>query len=147
MSGRSHQNPFFTTIPYCQIYAQARYLIEHDFNYWFDLDDIDILEQHNEDFRAQENEEQLLTVYFDIPTEGKGQFMTTAEISDKLVTMGSIKHPMSLSRLGMVLQQAGYISKRVGKSRTRGWIVYERPLDEVKINRNIEGQIIDQMTR
>ena len=132
-------NPFFITLPYEQIYAQAKWLIDKGFQYWFDLDDIETLEQHNEDFRAQENEEQLLAVYFDIPAEGKGQFMTTAEISDKLVTMGSIKHPMSLSRLGMVLQQAGYISKRVGKLRTRGWIVYERPLDEVKINRNIEG--------
>ena len=37
------------------------------------------------------------------------------------------------------LQQAGYQSKRIGKTRIRGWIVYERPLDEVKINRNIEG--------
>ena len=137
---RSIQNPFFTTIPYCQIYAQACYLIEHDFNYWFDLDDIDILEQHNEDFRAQENEEQLLAVYFDIPAEGKGQFMTTAEISDKLVIKGSIKRPMSLSRLGMVLQQAGYISKRVGKSRTRGWIVREKDGEEVNANRKIEGR-------
>ena len=73
--------------------------------------------------------------------------MTTAEISDKLVIKGSIKRPMPLNRLGMVLQQAGYQSKRIGKTRIRGWIVYERPLDEVKINRNIEGQIIDQMTR
>ena len=132
-------NPFFITLPYEQIYAQAKWLIDKGFQYWFDLDDIETLEQHNENFRAQENEEQLLAVYFDIPAEGKGQFMTTAEISDKLVTMGSIKHPMSLSRLGMVLQQAGYQSKRIGKTRIRGWIVYERPLDEVKINRNIEG--------
>ena len=132
-------NPFFITLPYEQIYAQAKWLIDKGFQYWFDLDDIETLEQHNEDFRAQENEEQLLAVYFDIPAEGKGQFMTTAEISDKLVTMGSIKRPMSLSRLGMVLQQAGYQSKRIGKTRIRGWIVYERPLDEVKINRNIEG--------
>ena len=132
-------NPFFITLPYEQIYAQAKWLIDKGFPYWFDLDDIETLEQHNENFRAQENEEQLLAVYFDIPAEGKGQFMTTAEISDKLVTMGSIKHPMSLSRLGMVLQQAGYQSKRIGKTRIRGWIVYERPLDEVKINRNIEG--------
>ena len=132
-------NPFFITLPYEQIYAQAKWLIDKGFQYWFDLDDIETLEQHNENFRAQENEEQLLAVYFDIPAEGKGQFMTTAEISDKLVTMGSIKRPMSLSRLGMVLQQAGYQSKRIGKTRIRGWIVYERPLDEVKINRNIEG--------
>ena len=132
-------NPFFITLPYEQIYAQAKWLIDKGFQYWFDLDDIETLEQHNENFRAQENEEQLLAVYFDIPAEGKGQFMTTAEISDKLVTMGSIKRPMSLSRLGMVLQQAGYQSKRIGKTRIRGWIIYERPLDEVKINRNIEG--------
>ena len=73
-----------------------------------DLDDIDLLEAHNDDFRAQENEEQLLAVYFDIPRAGEGQFMTTAEISDKLVSWGSIKKPMSMSRLGMVLQQAGF---------------------------------------
>ena len=136
----SIQNPFFTLLPYEQIYAQARYLIEKQFQYWFDLEDIDTIEAHNDDFRVQENEEQLLSIYFDIPADGRGQFMTTAEISDKLVTRGSIKKPMSLSRLGMLLQQAGYQSKRIGKTRTRGWIVYERPLDEVQSNRNIEGQ-------
>ena len=138
---RSIQNPFFTTIPYCQIYAQARYLIEHDFNYWFDLDDIDILEQHNEDFRAQENEEQLLTVYFDIPAEGKGQFMTTAEISDKLVIKGSIKRPMPLNRLGMLLKKTGYKDVRRGPQRVRGWYVYERSTDEVNANRNKKEDI------
>lgn len=136
----SIQNPFFTLLPYEQIYAQARYLIEKQFQYWFDLEDIDTIEAHNDDFRVQENEEQLLSIYFDIPADGRGQFMTTAEISDKLVTRGSIKKPMSLNRLGMLLQQAGYQSKRIGKTRTRGWIVYERPLDEVQSNRNIEGQ-------
>ena len=101
-------NPFCLSLPYEQIYAQAAYLIANGFQYWFDLSDIDELEQHNDDFRAQENEEQLLSVYFDIPAAGYGSFMTTAEISDKLVTMGSIKKPMSMSRLGMVLQQAGF---------------------------------------
>ena len=133
-------NPFYITLPYEQIYAQAKYLIENDFQYWFDLDDIDELEAHNEDFRTQENEEQLLAVYFDIPAAGSGQFMTTAEISDKLVSWGSIKKPMSMSRLGMVLQQAGFQSKRIGKKGTRGWIVRERGLEEVNANRNIEGR-------
>ena len=133
-------NPFYITLPYEQIYAQAYYLIENGFQYWFDLDDIDLLEVHNEDFRAQENEEQLLAVYFDIPAEGYGQFMTTAEISDKLVGWGNIKKPMSLSRLGMVLQQQGFQSKRIGKARTRGWLVRERGMEEVNANRNIEGR-------
>ena len=136
----SINNPFYITLPYQQIYAEAKYLIEIGFQYWFDLDDIDELEAHNDDFRAQENEEQLLAVYFDVPEAGSGTFMTTAEISDKLVGWGNIKKPMSMSRLGMVLQQAGFQSKRIGKAGTRGWIVRERGLDEVNANRNIEGR-------
>ncbi len=134
------QNPFVTRLPYEQIYAQARYLVEIGFQYWFDMDDIETLEQHNDDFRAQENEEQLLAVYFDIPADGYGTFMTTAEISDKLVTKGSIKKPMSLSRLGMVLQQQGYQSKRINHGKIRGWIVRERDTEEINANRSIEGK-------
>ena len=130
------QNPFYITLPYEQIYAEAKYLIDHGFQYWFDLEDIETIETHNEDFRAQENEEQLLAVYFDIPAEGSGQFMTTAEISDKLVSWGNIKKPMPLNRLGMLLKKAGYRDVRRGEQRTRGWIVYERTLDEVNANRN-----------
>ena len=83
--------------------------------------------------------EQLLAVYFDIPADGYGQFMTTAEISDKLVIKGSIKKPMSLVRLGMILKKSGFKSKQFGVSRTRGWIVREKTADEVNANRNIEG--------
>ena len=68
------------------------------------------------------------------------QLMTTAEISDKLVSRGSIKKPMSMSRLGMALQQAGFQSKRMNHGKTRGWIVRERGLEEVNANRNIEGR-------
>ena len=82
----------------------------------------------------------LKVVKIDIPRAGEGQFMTTAEISDKLVTWGSIKKPMSMSRLGMVLQQAGFQSKRMNHGKTRGWIVRERGLEEVNANRNIEGR-------
>ena len=136
----SIQNPFYITLPYEQIYAQAKFLIDNGFQYWFDLDDIDVLEAHNDDFRAQENEEQLLAVYFDIPAEGQGQFMTTAEISDKLVSWGSIKKPMPLNRLGMLLKQAGYTQKCLG-GRVRGWIVRQRELDEINANRNINARL------
>jgi len=149
MTGNRRWLPFAVTnitsprdlnIPYDQIYAQALYLIEHHFQYWFDLNDIEDIETHNEQFRAQENEEQLLDVYFDIPAEGAGKFMTTAEISDRLVIKGTIKKPMSLSRLGMVLQKHGYQSKRTGKSGIRGWIVRERDADEINANRNLAAR-------
>ena len=66
--------------------------------------------------------------------------MTTAEISDILVVKGSIKRPMSLSRLGMVLQQQGFQSKRINHGEIRGWIVQERDTEEINANQSIEGK-------
>ena len=66
--------------------------------------------------------------------------MTTAEISDKLVTYGNIKRPMPLNRLGMLLKQAGYRAVRRGVMNTRGWIVKELDMDTVVANRNNLGK-------
>jgi predicted P-loop ATPase len=125
-------NPFETILPYERMYAQARYLIDYGFNYWFDLDDIATLEEHNEAFRAQESEEQLLPILFDVPAEGRGEFMTTAQISERLVTYGNIKKPMPLNRLGMLLGQLGFKNIRAGKQRICGWLVYQYSPDEIK---------------
>ena len=130
----SIQNPFFTTLPYNRMYAQAWALAQDPlFSYWFDLDEIEVLEQHNQHFRDETNEEQLLPILFDVPAEGKGEFMTTAQISERLVTYGNIKKPMALSRLGMVLGAAGYQSTRpkIGGRLIRGWLVYQRDTDEI----------------
>ena len=134
------QNPFHITLPYERIYAQAKALIEGGtYMYWYDLEDIAKLEKHKEDFRAQENEEQLLPILFDIPAEGKGEFMTTAQISERLVTYGNIKKPMALSRLGIVLGTAGFraVTRKAGSSRARGWIVYQRDSDEINTLRRL----------
>ena len=140
----SIQNPFHITLPYERIYAQAKALVEEGkFIYWFDLEDIEQLEQHNEEFRAQDSEEQLLPILFDVPAEGKGEFMTTAEISDKLVTYGGIKKPMSTRQLGMLLSKKGYIKKMMYISGTmvRGWMVYQRESDEIKLVKRIEQDL------
>ena len=130
----SIQNPFFTTLPYELMYAQAWALAQDPtFSYWFDLDEIAVLEEHNQHFRDESNEEQLLPILFDVPAEGRGEFMTTAQISERLVTYGNIKKPMALSRLGMVLGTAGYkaTKRKIGKTQTRGWIVYQRDTNEI----------------
>ena len=135
----SIENPFQSILPYERMYAQARYLVEYGFNYWFDLDDIATLEEHNESFRAQESEEQLLPILFDVPAEGRGEFMTTAQISERLVTYGNIKKPMPLNRLGVLMGTAGYknVRRRIGNSLTRGWLVYQRSSDEVNALKRI----------
>ena len=130
----SIQNPFYTTLPYELIYAQAWALAKDPtFSYWFELDEIEVLEAHNRHFRDESNEEQLLPILFDVPAEGKGEFMTTAQISERLVTYGNIKKPMALSRLGMVLANGGYraVTRKAGSGRARGWIVYQRDNDEI----------------
>ena len=89
----SIQNPFYTLLPYERMYAQAWALAQDPlFSYWFDLDEIEVLEEHNQHFRDESNEEQLLPILFDVPAEGKGEFMTTAQISERLVTYGNIKN-------------------------------------------------------
>ena len=136
----SIQNPFYTLLPYERMYAQAWALAQDPlFSYWFDLDEIEVLEEHNQHFRDESNEEQLLPILFDVPAEGKGEFMTTAQISERLVTYGNIKKPMALSRLGMLLGTAGFkaTKRKIGNIQTRGWIVYQRDTDEISALRRI----------
>ena len=136
----SIQNPFHTIIPYERLYAQAKALVEEGmFSYWFDLEEMEVLEAHNEEFRALENEEELLKVYFAVPASDSmnAKFLTTAEISEKLISAGNIKRPMSLSRLGMILGQHGFIASRQGTPARRGWIVYERDSEEINAERKL----------
>ena len=111
-----------------------RYLIEQDHNYWFDLDEIAVLEEHNQHFRDESNEEQLLPILFAVPAEGKGEFMTTAQISERLVSFGNIKNPMAIGRLGVLLSSKNYrsVQRQVDGHRARGWIVYQRNTSEIE---------------
>ena len=134
----SIQNPFTTLLPYERMYAQAWALAQDPFfSYWFDLDEIEVLEQHNQHFRDESNEEQLLPILFDVPAEGKGEFLTTAQISERLITYGNIKKPMALSRLGMLLGAHGFQKKTIGVQRLRGWLVYQRSMDEINANKRL----------
>ena len=136
----SIQNPFFTTLPYERMYAQAWALAQDPlFSYGFDLDEIEVLEEHNQHFRDESNEEQLLPILFDVPAEGKGEFMTTAQISERLVTYGNIKKPMALGRLGVLMGSMGYRSVTRGnrQARLRGWIVYQRDTEEIAANKKL----------
>ena len=136
----SIQNPFYTILPYERMYAQAWALAQDPlFSYWFDLDEIEVLEQHNQYFRDESNEEQLLDVYFAVPSEGASntKFLTTAEISERLIYYGNIKRPLSLSRLGVLLSQKGFLSIRKGSPQRRGWVVYERDNEEINAERRI----------
>ena len=65
--------------------------------------------------------------------------MTTAHISERLITYGNIKKTMPLNRLGVLLGTAGYttVLRRFGTSLARGWLVYLRSTDEINANKNL----------
>ena len=76
--------------------------------------------------------------------ERGGEFMTTAQISERLVSYGNIKKPMSVTKLGTILSTAGYkaVRKRIANIQTRGWIVYQRDTDEIhSLKRLLEDQL------
>ena len=128
----SIESPFLhPTQPYKLYYAQAWWLIQKGFNYWFDTEDIRSLESHTESFHRETSEEQLLPIYYTaVPSSDEAAvFRTTAEISAQLVYHGNIKHPMDLRALGRVMSAMGYVSKRLGKTRARGFLVVENQVN------------------
>ena len=112
--------------PYEQIYGEALYLLRNGFEYWFELSDIEAMESHVESFHVESNEEQLLPVYFQPanPGDNGAVFMSAAEISAKLIDYGSIKKPLAINKLGVVLKKQGYCQYRRGSKGTRGYVVY-----------------------
>ena len=112
--------------PYEQIYAEALYLLRNGFEYWFELEEIEAMESHVESFHVESNEEQLLPVYFQPanPGDNGAVFMSAAEISAKLIDYGSIKKPLAINKLGVVLKKQGYCQYRRGSKGTRGYVVY-----------------------
>lgn len=120
--------------PYAQIYGEALYLVRHGFCYWFDMDDIAKIEEHNQGHMKEPNEKDLLPVYFSPakPGDAGAVFMTTAEISAKLCDWGSIKHPMDVRSLGKLIQSMGFPQYRVGHKCVRGYVVY--------VNQDLDNQ-------
>ena len=134
----SINSPFDNEMPYAGMYAQADYLRRHGFNYWFSLDDTEAMKSHVEGFMVPDKVEQLLLLHFDRVEEDDPQatFLTTAEISAKLTIYGSLRKDVDIRRLGSILSNQGFIKKRNGHLRTRGFLVRERTVDEIKEMRN-----------
>ena len=140
----SIQNPYFNPIqPYNMYYAQAIYMIEHGFEYWFDQDRIRTLSEHVETFMVESNEEELLPIYF-VPAqagETGAKFMTTAELSARLSFLGNLRNPLSIRKLGELLRKVGYQQVKHGKLRVRGYMVRELDTNTLDANRkNVAGE-------
>lgn len=109
-------------IDMCQVYAQAIALERSGFQYWFDKDEMAVLERNNEAFRAVCVEEQQLTSFYEPCNEGDAGvlFMKTTDILKSLLQLSGLRS-LSDQKLGRVLMSLGY--KRVKKDGRYGYLL------------------------
>lgn len=105
-----------------QVYAQAIALERSGFQYWFDKDEMAVLERNNEAFRAVCVEEEQLTSFYEPCNEGDDGvlFMKTTDILKSLLQLSGLRS-LSDQKLGRVLMSLGY--KRVKKDGRYGYLL------------------------
>ena len=130
----SIDSPFQHTLPYDGMFAQALHLLRDGYNYWFDLDDIQVLEQHVDEFMIPTNEEQLIPIYFSPArmTDAGAKFLTLAEISAKITMYGNLKKNSEPRRLGAIMTKLGFVRERKGHDCRRGYYVREHLQTEIE---------------
>lgn len=128
-----------------QLQRWMDYLLQHGFNYWFDLADIEQLKSHVEQFMAPATEEQLIKVYFSPAQEDEpeARFLTVAEISAKLILYGVLRKDIDNRRLGAIMTKLNYVPSRSGRNGTRGYIVREHTPGEIEQLRNPKSACTD----
>ena len=127
-------SPYTHQMPYDGMFAQAYYLLQHDFNYWFDLDDINSLEHHVDAFMVPTSEEELIPLYYSpAKLEDAGStFLTLAEISAKIVSFGCLKKNPDPRRLGAIMTKLGFEKERKGHNKRTGYYVREHTQSEIE---------------
>lgn len=120
-------------IIYRGMYAQAKYLIDNHFQYWFDEEEIAELEEHNDEYRLLGTEEELLPLLFTIPAEDKGEFMPNEEIRTTLIETFNLKTQVSVERVSSIMSRMGFrkACHRINGVKTRGWYVHKLNIDEM----------------
>lgn len=127
----SIDSPYTHPINYAGVYAQGYALWKSGFHYWFEQDEIDILNRHNRYFEVPCLERELVQVYYRHPMPGEEcVFLTNAQILGHINT--GIRQTLSPTRLGLVMKQEGYEAVRAGGR--RGYRVVELKGDDIYRN-------------
>jgi hypothetical protein len=101
------------------IFAQALYLYQSGFRYWFNNAEIKILARHNREFQAPCMEEELIPLYFRKPgPEECGQFFTTTLVMKYIGDC--IGSQLNVVKVGMAMAELGFKGKK--HNGRKGWI-------------------------
>jgi predicted P-loop ATPase len=99
-------------IPLDRVFAQAVHLYKNGFQYWFNMEEIEFLNQNNEGFRFRSMEEELLLKYFEpcLEDDPDVKFMNATEIMGVLAQRADINFDgRNTFRLGKILNKHEFV--------------------------------------
>lgn len=126
-------SPYTYRFPYEGVYAQAYALLKQGFRYWYEGEEITELNQRNAQFKAASIEEEMLATCFRKPAEGESyEMLTTTQVMEQMMLF--LHTPMSLVKIGMALQHAGY--EFVWHNGVRKYKVKQLDFTDININKH-----------
>ena len=120
----SIDNPYTHPVDYEGVYSQTYALWKGGMRYWFEDEEIKLVNLHNRNFEVPSMERELIQAYYrhPLPSE-KGTFVSTTDILSRINS--AVKHYLSPVKIGLVMKQAGFeLTRSNGK---RGYRVVELP--------------------
>lgn len=111
-------------IPLDQLFAQLLSLYERGFQYWFNEEEIALVNEKNAQFRAVSVEEEALTTFFETCNEEEASvFMQTTQIQQVLVQKTGFRS-LSIQTLGHVLRDMKF--ERTKRNGVYGYFLKEK---------------------
>jgi predicted P-loop ATPase len=110
-------------VPLEQLYAQLIHLYKTGFHFWFNEDEIALLNEKNSQFRFISVEEEALTTYYEPYNGDDAIFLQTTQIQQTLVQKTGFKS-FSIQSLGHILRDMKF--KRIKKDGVYGYLVKEK---------------------
>ncbi|MCQ2077620.1 MAG: DUF3874 domain-containing protein [Bacteroidaceae bacterium] len=120
------------------VYAQALTLLDSGFKFWFDFDEIQVINNHNQEFETPNSAEEFIQSYFRKPTETEGKFMTASDILEHCPYASKLN--ISAPKIGRALKKLGY--KRIRRGQTWGYIMVYIDSDMRRANQRAEATAI-----
>ena len=127
------EHPF----PYEGMYAQALYLLHHDFQFWFSKEEIQQVNAHNHYFEAPRLEEELVDLYYRHPRENElGIFVSVA----RAIQVMGVGLSQKLTSVAVSRAFRNLRFQAVRTSRSRGFIAVPRTAEEIKTYQLLQRQ-------
>ena len=124
-------------IDYDQLYAQLRDELRQGFRYWLDPGEQRIVERHNQAFRIESDEEQLIRSRLRPPHDGEKITLMNAASICQFINGGMVGRGLSTRKVGIIMTNLGF--KKVHTMQGNFFEVYQIPPDQVQATLAMTG--------